>query len=170
MKAAGLLTTSTGARKVVRYSLTKSGHRILQNSLQSAGAKNWWLEPNTFYENWPRSLFLIWLTSGFHKAQDWIDWAEEEIKELGTKKRNEAKNLEQDLKRLSVRYQEDPDSCDRGFILAHAYRAMKANSEAATLARQAKQMQVNIHLLWGLKEMGLSQAGEETGDQITDRE
>jgi len=30
---------------------------------------------------------LIWLTGGFHAAQDWIDWAEEETKELRAKKR-----------------------------------------------------------------------------------
>jgi len=46
---------------------------------------------------------LIWLTGGFHAAQDWIDWAEEETKELRAKKRNEAKALEQGLDHLSMR-------------------------------------------------------------------
>jgi DNA-binding PadR family transcriptional regulator len=128
MKAASLLS-STGSRKVVRYAITKTGERILHDSLRSVGIGSWWLEANTFYESWPRSLFLIWLARGFHEAEGWFERAEEQIEVLRNKKQNEAKDLEGEFLRIKKRFMEDPSSYDKGFILAHAYRTMKVASE-----------------------------------------
>jgi DNA-binding PadR family transcriptional regulator len=163
MKAAGLLSTSSGARKVVRYALTKSGQRLLEHSLRTAGTHKWWLEPNTsFSENWPRSLFLIWLTGGFDAVATWTLWAEEELKKLRAKKRKEADSLIDDFESLTQEYKRDPNSCDKGSILTQAYRAMKANAEAEIVACQFQKFQRNHHVLLALDSMHIFNAGAAT--------
>jgi DNA-binding PadR family transcriptional regulator len=133
MKSAGLLGAKAGPRRVIRYFLTEAGERALHHSLARAKAQNWWLEQNSFFETLPRSMFLSWLLLGFDGMEDWMEFAEDQLRELHDRKNGEAADQASRFMGMKKRFREDPESVPSGFLLAQAYRAMKARSEAAVL-------------------------------------
>jgi DNA-binding PadR family transcriptional regulator len=133
MKSAGLLKAKAGRRRVIRYWLTEAGERALRHSLARAKAQNWWLEQNSFFETLPRSMFLSWFLLGFEKMGDWMEFAEDQLQELHDRKNGEAADQASRFLVLKKRFRNDPESVPSGFLLAQAYRAMKARSEAAVL-------------------------------------
>jgi hypothetical protein len=133
MKSAGLLQAETGPRRVIRYGLTDAGERALHYSLADGKAQNWWLEENSFFESLPRSMFLTWFVLGFDGMKDWMDFLEEQLRELHDRKSEEATAQGTRFMRMKERFQESPDSLPRGCLLAQGYRALKARSVAAVL-------------------------------------
>lgn len=134
---AGLLDSTPGPRKRLRYTVTPEGKDQLRQSL-AAGPGFFWRHGQTdIFESLPRGIILAWLHSELGAARYGVERARRDLLKLAVKREREAKEL-----RDSVQGQADgpePKTAGSAALMAGtAYRWVKAESEAILYRLQAQ--------------------------------
>jgi DNA-binding PadR family transcriptional regulator len=147
MKASKLVTHTSGPRNVVRYAITKEGEKIIQESVASSRACGWLPESHTAFESGARNALLALIYEGHSGALNSVDSATEALKEQSRRKKREAADLHESVLSLNKRFFENEAACDRGILIATAYRWMKTTSSAALFELQAEAMRTLVPLI-----------------------
>jgi DNA-binding PadR family transcriptional regulator len=147
METANLLTSTSGPRNVVWYAITDKGEKSIRESVESSRARRWLPEQHAAFESGARNALLALLYAGHSAALDSVDSAIEALREQSHRKNREAADLHESMLLLNKRFCEDETACDRGILIATAYRWMKATSSAALLQLQAEAMRTLVPLI-----------------------
>lgn len=153
MEEAGLLASTPGGRKSMRFALTDKGEEELGRSLKSSKPSHWRLGRFDTFESAPRAILLAWAAAGLDEAVRCVEQAAEELRFQEQKKAEEAKLLRFSLDRLRPGLFPDDPAADKGTIIATAYRWLKAVSDAELLKLQAEAIMKIAPLLSALPEV-----------------
>jgi DNA-binding PadR family transcriptional regulator len=138
LEEAGLLTSTPGPRKRLRYAITKQGRNRLDRNLKSRKSSYWRLGQADAFESLPRGMILAWLHAGIEEAERGAERAAENLANLSLKRRLEGDELHRSMIRLqSDILKNDPDA-DEGMLIATTYQWLKALCDAEMYSGQAK--------------------------------
>jgi DNA-binding MarR family transcriptional regulator len=141
LEEAGLLASTPGSRRSMRYALTEKGEKQLKGALETGGPLSWLIERSGTFDSVPRAAILAWATQGREEAARCLDRAREELKFQSQQKQSEADQLRSAVNRLKEMpvdmFEDDVDS-RKGVLLATSYRWLKAQSDASLLKLQSE--------------------------------
>jgi DNA-binding PadR family transcriptional regulator len=146
LERAGLLTAEPGTRRSLRYSITDKGESELRAVLAAGKAESWWVGKFGFFESIPRAVLLAWLASDLEDFPKWLGYAEEELKAVAQRNKQEAEDLRNQMERL----RRNPSPRGRPLLVGMTYRWMKAETDALLVEAQAELVDTLAPLLTDL--------------------
>lgn len=138
LEEAGLLRSTPGPRRRLRYALTEKGADLLKDSLYPGNWNLWQLGETDIFESLPRGIILTWLHSGADEAHRGVTRAAENLKRLSRKKQREAEELHDSMLRLQADTAKDNSVSGKGILIATAYQWIKAECDAALFRLQGE--------------------------------
>ncbi len=159
LKEAGLLTSTPGPRKRLRYAMTERGKNCLRDNLE---AGDFWHHGQTdIFESLPRSIILAWLSSGTDKAHVGVSAAAYHLSVLTKKRQRDAEELRASMIRIHAATSPKSPATAKGVLIATAYQWMKAGCDAALFQLQEKATAEINALLANLPPAHLLEEGED---------
>ncbi len=159
LKEAGLLTSTPGPRKRLRYAMTERGKNCLRDNLE---AGDFWHHGQTdIFESLPRSIILAWLSSGTDKAHVGVSAAAYHLSVLTKKRQRDAEELRASMIRIQAATSPKSPATAKGVLIATAYQWMKAGCDAALFQLQEKATAEINALLANLPPAHLLEEGED---------
>ncbi len=147
LEEAGLLTSTPGPRKRLRYAITEEGRSRLDWNLKSRKTSYWRLGQLDAYESLPRGMILAWLHAGIEEAERGAERACENLANLSLKRRLEADELHRSMLRLQFGILKNDPDADEGTLIATTYQWVKALCDAEMFKGQALAVEVIIKAL-----------------------
>jgi DNA-binding PadR family transcriptional regulator len=138
LQEAGLLTSTPGPRKRLRYAITEKGGFFLKSSLRSGKTSYWRVGQMDVYESLPRGIILAWLHAGVDEAHRGAVRAGVNLATMGAKKEREAEELRSSMLRLQADILNNDPAADQGMLIATAYQWLKALCDAEMFMGQAQ--------------------------------
>lgn len=148
LEQAGLLTSTPGPRRRVRYAMTEKGETTLMNSVLKAHF--WQYGQTDVFESLPRGIILAWATSDLEEAQKGVARAAGNLLLLARKRKREAEDLRDSVLRLQAEILERPSTSAKGQLIAMAFRWLRAEAEATQFRLQADAVQGMGKLIFDL--------------------
>jgi DNA-binding PadR family transcriptional regulator len=139
MEEAGLLISTPGPRKRLRYAITEKGADLLRESLNQANY--WQLGQTDIFESLPRGIILAWLHSGVDEARRGAARATENLLVVSRRRQREAEELRSDMLRLQAGLLKADPAADKGTLIGTAYQWIKAESDATLFRLQAESVE-----------------------------
>jgi DNA-binding PadR family transcriptional regulator len=138
LEEAGLLTSTPGPRKRIRYAITQKGKDTLRQNLE-AGPPRFWRQGQTdVFESLPRGIILAWLHSGIEEARLGLLVAASDLSVLTRRRQREAEEWRASMIRLQAEIIDQSPTAAKGVLIATAYQWIKAECDAALFQRQAE--------------------------------
>jgi DNA-binding PadR family transcriptional regulator len=138
LERAGLLASTPGPRNRLRYAITAKGAYVLRQSLKPDVANYWQAGQADIFESLPRGIILAWLHAGVDEARRGTTRAADNLLLAAQRRRREAEELHGFMLRLRADLLKDASAVDRGFLIATAYRWIKAECDAALFQQEAE--------------------------------
>lgn len=138
LERAGLLVSTPGPRNRLRYTITAKGTYVLRESLRPDAANYWKAGQSDIFESLPRGIILAWLHAGVEEARRGTARASDNLLRAAQKRRREADELRDFMLRLRADILKDASTVDSGFLIATAYRWIKAECDAALFQQEAE--------------------------------
>jgi DNA-binding MarR family transcriptional regulator len=146
----GLVESTPGSRKSMRYALTKKGEEQLRGAIDVAGPLSFLVERSGTFDSASRAAVLAWATYGRKEAAQCVKFARDELQFQSQQKQSEAEQLRGAVLRLKAApadlFEDDSES-RKGFLMATAYRWLKAQSDANLLKMQSEAVTSILPLL-----------------------
>jgi DNA-binding MarR family transcriptional regulator len=136
LEEAGLVTSTPGPRKRLRYAITETGASKLRESCQFG--EYWQFGQKDIFESLPRAMILAWLYSGPDEASYGAARAADSLSNLARRRQRESEELHGDMLRLQADILKDDRTTAKGMLIATAYQWLKAKSDAVLFRLQAE--------------------------------
>jgi DNA-binding MarR family transcriptional regulator len=136
LEEAGLVTSTPGPRKRVRYAITEIGASKLSESSQLGDY--WQFGQKDIFESLPRAMILAWLHSDVDEARYGAARAADSLLKLSRRRQRESEELRVSMLGLQADILKDDRTAAKGLLIATAYQWLKAESDAALFRLQAE--------------------------------
>jgi DNA-binding MarR family transcriptional regulator len=150
LEESGLLKSTPGSRRSMRYAVTKKGEEQLKVALETGGSLSSLIERSGTFDSASRAAILAWATYGREEASRCVERAKEELQFQSQQKQAEADQLRNSILRIkeapAYLFEDDSES-RKGVLLATAYRWLKAQSDASLLKMQGQAVTATVPLL-----------------------
>jgi DNA-binding MarR family transcriptional regulator len=136
LEEAGLVTSTPGPRKRLRYAITETGVSKLRESCQFG--EYWQFGQKDIFESLPRAMILAWLYSNVDEARYGAARAADSLLKLARSRQRESEELRDSMLQLQADIVKDDRAAAKGLLIATAYQWLKAESDAALFRLQAE--------------------------------